>query len=848
MVTKFLVFGSSNSGDIFFSKANPNYKQFFELCGESQKSSIISLMQNPVNFDENKVKVIENNVVNNFRTKNAREDLNKNFLKKLKDNDVDYLLIDNHFEIDAGILELEDGTLITNNQDIQATLLYEELKKKKIITMETDSEEYLKLYKKNCDLFFKFLKENCPNVKVILNVTRWISIILNESDNINLYDSFIQHSEKYDKYKRILDEYICNNFDVDILSFNNEFISLEDQWGSFHTEHDELSYINDKTNQLNEIIQRNELENKYPEFISVNKKIRLLSRTNFLLDDKNHELISTEENNKKIIDKLNESKFNQDNMIFFDKSIYSNKNKDWISSDNILAETSNEGTKVYSNTPQEGFYYINQELNADLDYILSFRWIGGNAISPIIQIRETCDMEALTTFQKNNHDMWQICNNAHRTKTEPLVDFIGSKTFITQKIHQNDEIKLIKKGNNIKVYSENVLVIDYPVKFHSNFYLGFGGHSQDNRYTIFKDIVLKELNDPEQSFNETKNFKKEINLLKDELSNLKKDIVKKDKFINETPELSRTGEGRATADGKIIYRNWWIGHKKEYDGFLDELWFSQFIQHRFPNEEYKLNFFSIWNNPYKLKQDVGGKKIFYTAEDLNVIHQDINKIYGSHALEYVDLAMGYDCIDHPKYLRFPYWITRTVYPKQSPEEIERSFKGWNSLKCEKTKNVAVINSHDNWKTRSLIANDIIQYTEIAYAGAWNKNTNELFDKYNNDKLEYLKQFKFNICAENVVDNGYVTEKIFDAIKSDCIPLYVGGGEKIEPKVLNEKAILRWHFNQDNSDTLELFKNLLNDEKTYNEFKEQNVLLDSAYKFAIKKVNQLEKRIENLIYE
>ena len=535
-------------------------------------------------------------------------------------------------------------------------------------------------------------------------------------------------------------------------------------------------------------------------------------------------------------------------MIFFDKSINSNKNKDWISSENILAETTDIGTKIYSNTPQEGFYYINQELNKDADYMLTFKWVGGNSISPIIQIRETCDMNALTTFQKNSQNSWQICNNAHRITSEPMVDFIGSKTFNNKGIHQNDEIKLVKQGNNIKVYCEDYLVIDYPIKFHSNFYIGFGGHSQDERYTILKEVTLKEINFSEFDINDPEELKKEIKRLKKDLNNLEKENAKKDKFIRETPELSRTGVGRATSDGKIVYRNWWIGHKKEYDGLLDEYWFSQFIHHRFPNENYKLNLFSIWNNPFMLKQNVDGKKIFYTAEDLNVIHKEFNANYGSHALDYVDLALGFDYIKHPRYLRFPYWITRTVYPKQSDEEIEKTFKSWNSSSYEKTKNVAVINSHDNWKTRSLIANDISKYTNIEYAGSWNKNTNELQEKFNDDKIEYLKQFKFNICAENVVDNGYVTEKIFDAIKSDCIPLYVGGGKQIEPKVINEKAILRWHFDKDNSDTLELFNNILIDEKTFAEFKEQNVLLDSSYKFAIKKVKKKKKRIEKLIYD
>ena len=51
-----------------------------------------------------------------------------------------------------------------------------------------------------------------------------------------------------------------------------------------------------------------------------------------------------------------------------------------------------------------------------------------------------------------------------------------------------------------------------------------------------------------------------------------------------------------------------------------------------------------------------------------------------------------------------------------------------------------------------------------------------------------------------------------------------------------------------SDTIELFKNVYSDEKTYNEFKEQNILKDSSKKYIIKIFSDLEKQFERLIYE
>lgn len=42
-----------------------------------------------------------------------------------------------------------------------------------------------------------------------------------------------------------------------------------------------------------------------------------------------------------------------------------------------------------------------------------------------------------------------------------------------------------------------------------------------------------------------------------------------------------------------------------------------------------------------------------------------------------------------------------------------------------------------------------------------------------DKLETLKEYKFNICFENTKEPGYITEKIFDCFVTATIPVYYG---------------------------------------------------------------------------
>ena len=45
--------------------------------------------------------------------------------------------------------------------------------------------------------------------------------------------------------------------------------------------------------------------------------------------------------------------------------------------------------------------------------------------------------------------------------------------------------------------------------------------------------------------------------------------------------------------------------------------------------------------------------------------------------------------------------------------------------------------------------------------------------YTGEKSDILNQYKFNVCFENTISDGYVTEKLFEAKLSGSIPIYWG---------------------------------------------------------------------------
>ena len=59
------------------------------------------------------------------------------------------------------------------------------------------------------------------------------------------------------------------------------------------------------------------------------------------------------------------------------------------------------------------------------------------------------------------------------------------------------------------------------------------------------------------------------------------------------------------------------------------------------------------------------------------------------------------------------------------------------------------------------------YKNVDFRGKWKNNIGTSV----NDKIEWLKSYKFNICFENSSYPGYLTEKLFDAFMGGCVPIY-----------------------------------------------------------------------------
>lgn len=312
-------------------------------------------------------------------------------------------------------------------------------------------------------------------------------------------------------------------------------------------------------------------------------------------------------------------------------------------------------------------------------------------------------------------------------------------------------------------------------------------------------------------------------------------IIKK-YFVNKG--MIPTKKTTASAD-KITYYNWW-------DCDISQDWFYKFIKNN--NIKYdKINLFSVFGSRRYIDKHSSSKNIFFTGEDVYETFPE----YSDHCVNQCGLSLGFADLTHENYMRFPLWITYVFAPVIDKDKINNQVMDINNLVTSynngfiERNGCVLICRNDIWNTRTPICDGVNGILDIKYAGKFRNNTTDLWKKFNDDKISYLKNFKFNICPENHNRMGYVTEKIFEAFLGGCIPIYTGSDNRPEEGIINNNAVLFWDLHGDNSEVKDKIDLLNKDDKYYLEFIAQNRLHIDTVDFVYNKMCELKERIELL---
>ena len=99
--------------------------------------------------------------------------------------------------------------------------------------------------------------------------------------------------------------------------------------------------------------------------------------------------------------------------------------------------------------------------------------------------------------------------------------------------------------------------------------------------------------------------------------------------------------------------------------------------------------------------------------------------------------------------------------------------------------IASYDSEGNY--RSKVFDTLSQYKKIDSPGKFRKNCECQVRFQDDSKVDFQKRYKFSLCIESAVNQGFNTEKIMDAFYAETVPIYYGDPEIA--KIFNPKAFI-----------------------------------------------------------
>ena len=208
------------------------------------------------------------------------------------------------------------------------------------------------------------------------------------------------------------------------------------------------------------------------------------------------------------------------------------------------------------------------------------------------------------------------------------------------------------------------------------------------------------------------------------------------------------------------------------------------------------------NMKYNTRNNI---KIFFTGENERPWN------YSRH------FGISFEHIDDANNYRLPIYV---VYDYDNQHRnLPNSTNKVRKLEDRQTQNkfCSALVSNPRCEFRNQFFHKLSEYKQVDSAGSWNNNIGRQLDRGSDGvkiKFDFLNNYKFNLCFENSSYPGYATEKVYEALCCNTIPIY-WGSPTVEMD-FNPKAFLSWHDYQDDAAFIEAIKELDQNEDKYNE--------------------------------
>ena len=295
-----------------------------------------------------------------------------------------------------------------------------------------------------------------------------------------------------------------------------------------------------------------------------------------------------------------------------------------------------------------------------------------------------------------------------------------------------------------------------------------------------------------------------------------------------------------TSDRRVTLINYWTADPV----ICNRDWLYRFIKN---NTDIKhVNVFSVFGKKEYVEKYATKKDVFFSGENLDVKHGLYDE-YGDYCLDYVGLSLGFAQRKEANYQRLPLWMLWIFDPVIDKDKIAERVRLINQARNTGKYECSLIARHDKWNMRTPIYEALKDNIRILCAGKWNNNTSVLWDEYKDNKVRFLQDCKFTICAENEDTPYYVTEKLFEAFLGGSIPIYAGACSKPEPGIINPDAVLLWKRGdrENNVAVIKKVCELNQNRELYEEFLSRKKLLPGTVDYVYDRFVLLKAKLSEL---
>lgn len=210
-------------------------------------------------------------------------------------------------------------------------------------------------------------------------------------------------------------------------------------------------------------------------------------------------------------------------------------------------------------------------------------------------------------------------------------------------------------------------------------------------------------------------------------------------------------------------------------------------------------------------------------------------------------AMGYNKIEHPKYLRQPSGVIDnwTIYDESrltdSPLNWLTTKRDFETISKRNTGFCSITQaSHNDFRKK--VFDKLNEYKQVTSSGPWEQNIDpsEALNKYEwtkpeyigrndgltyREKMSFFNKYKFNIAIHFTNTPYILQEKIYHAYFSGAIPIFYGNPYILE-EGFNPNSFINLHDFTNFDDFLTLIKEIDSNEELYKKYIEEPIFVDN----------------------